>query len=223
MLSMLMPWAWCGGALRYSKGVVAPKLQPFEIRELADPDGGLLLELRANGLRLATARASADRLRELATTGGLSRDDVRQQLESSLSDLRLVPELDRQVFGYWFGPGDDIPGAPVGWPTGAVLPPVSGAITNPEVVCLDLVPVHNYWLVLSELSRYTYRHTAGLLNGEEWRFVPVKDMVGMWPMVLSVSFADSIATSEIEARYGFEASTRARLNAPAVQLRLRRS
>lgn len=102
-------------------------------------------------------------------------------------------------------------------------PPVSGAITNPEVVCLDLVPVHNYWLVLSELGRYTYRHTAGLLNGEEWRFVPVKEAVGMWPMVFSVSFANSIAIGEIEARYGFEASTRTRLDAPAVQLRLRRS
>lgn len=203
--------------------MVAPKLQPFEIRELADPDGGLILELRADGLRLATARASADRLHELATMRGLSRDDVRQLLESSLSDLRLVPELDRQVFGYWFGPGEDIPGAPVGWPTGAVLPPVSGAITNPEVVCLDLVPVHNYWLVLSELGRYTYRHTAGLLNGEEWRFVPVKEAVRMWPVVFSVDFASSIATGEIEARYGFEASTRARLDAPAVQLRLRRS
>ncbi|HEX3478780.1 MAG TPA: hypothetical protein VHT91_27350 [Kofleriaceae bacterium] len=202
--------------------MVAPKLQPFEIRELADPDGGLILELRASGLRLATARASADRLHELATTQGLSRDDVRRQLESSLSDLRLVPELKGQVFGYWFGPGEEIPGAPVGWPTGAILPPLRGAITDLEVVCLDLVPVHNYWLVLSELGRYTYRHTAGLLNGEEWRFAPVKEAVGMWPMVLSVGFADSIATAEIEARYGFEASTRTRLDAPAVQLRLRR-
>jgi hypothetical protein len=202
--------------------VVSPKLQPFEIRELADPDGGLILELRANGLRLATARANADRIHELAAMCGMSREDVRQRLESSLSNLWLVPELDRQVFGYWFGPGDDILGAPMGWPTGAVLPPENGAITDPEVVCLDLVPVHNYWLVLSELGRYTYRHTAGLLNGEEWRFVPVKEAVGMWPMIFSVSFVESIATGAIEARYGFEASTRARVDAPAVQLCLRR-
>src|SRR5512134_791152 len=89
---------------------------------------------------------------------------------------------------------------------------------------LTAAPPQLHWCYLvSELGRYTYRHTAGLLNGEEWRFVPVKEAVRMWPVVFSVDFASSIATGEIEARYGFEASTRARLDAPAVRLRLRRS
>lgn len=206
--------------------MVAPRLQPFEIREVSDPNGGLILELRANGLRLATARASVDMLHDMAATQGLSRDDVRALLESSLSGLQLAPELGRQVFGYWFGPGEEIPASAVGSPTGAVLPPTRDLIKDTpvgsEIVCLDLVPVHNYWLVLSELGRYTYRHTAGLLNDEAWRFVPVKEAVGMWPVVFEAKLADPIAVPDIEARYGFEASTRARLDAPAVQLRLSR-
>ena len=202
--------------------MVSPKLPPFEIREVRDPEGGLILELRANGLRVATARATADMLHDMASTRGLSRDEVRELLEASLSNLRLAPELDRQVFGYWYGPGEEIPSAPVGSPTGAVLLVLDESIKDAEVVCLDLVPVHNYWLVLSELGRYTYRHTSGLLQGEEWRFVPVKEASGAWPTVFSVTFAESIAAGAIETRYGFEASTRARLDAPAVQLRLHR-
>jgi hypothetical protein len=31
-----------------------------EIREVPDPEGGLIVEVRANGLRLAAARASLD-------------------------------------------------------------------------------------------------------------------------------------------------------------------
>lgn len=206
--------------------MVAPKFQPFEICEVSDPTGGLILELRANGLRLATARASADMIHDMGATRGLSRDDVRARLETSLSSLQLAPELGRQVFGYWFGPGEEIPSTPVGWPTGAVLPPPNALIQDTpagsDIVCLDLVPVHNYWLVLSELGRHAYRHTAGLFNDEAWRFVPAKGAVGLWPVVFDAKLADPIAVPDIEALYGFEASTRARLDAPAVQLRLSR-
>jgi hypothetical protein len=196
--------------------MVSHKPLPFEIREVPDPEGGLIFELRANGLRLATARATA----EIIASMGVGRDDVRRLLESSLSDLPLKPELERQVFGYWFGPGEDIPPAPVGSPTGAVLPRQAATIKDAELISLDLVPVHNYWLVLSELGRYTYRHTSGLLVGEEWRFVPVADAVGSWPVVFVTTFAESIAPTELEKHYGFEASTRARIDAPAVQLHL---
>jgi hypothetical protein len=199
--------------------VVAPKLQPFEIRELPDSGGGVILQLWANGLRIATARANADAIRDM----GIGRDKVLALLSDRLSNLQLRPELDGQVFGYWFGPDDSIPDAPVGSPTGAVLPRPAASIGALELTCLDLVPVHNWWLVLSELGRYTYRHTAGLLNGEDgWRFVPVKNAAaGAWPLVYSVEFAESMPADTIEAAYGFEASTRARLDAPAVQLRLR--
>jgi hypothetical protein len=103
-----------------------------------------------------------------------------------------------------------------------VLPCINETIGASELICLDLVPVHNYWVVLSELGRYTYRHTAGLLNGEDWRFVPVKEAAGRWPVVFGVAYANSIRHVEIKTRYSFEASTRARLDAPAVQLRLKR-
>jgi hypothetical protein len=196
--------------------------QPFEIREVPDPDGGLVLQLvTAGGLRLATARASADVIDQM----GADRDEVRSRLEDQLSSLPVQPELVRQVFGYWFGPAESIPDAPVGPPTGAVLPRSDTAIGADELLCLDLVPVHNYWIVLSELGRYTYRHTSGLVDGETgWRFVPVKEAAAdTGPIVYSAEFADSVQPRDIEASYGFEASTRARLDAPAVQLRLRRS
>jgi hypothetical protein len=74
------------------------------------------------------------------------------------------PVRDRQVYGYWFGPSDgDIPSAPMGRLPGAVLPEIGKDLHAPELICLDLVPVDNYWLVLSEVGRYTYRHTTGLL------------------------------------------------------------
>lgn len=198
--------------------MVAHQLPPFEIRDVPDPHGGLILELRANGLRFATARATAD----MITSMGIGREAVRAELERSLNDLRLAPELDRQVFGYWFGPGDEIPTSPIGSPTGAVLPRMNTTIGSSDLLCLDLVPVQNYWLVLSELGRYTYQHTSGMLNGEEWRFVPVKEAAGRWPVVFRVTFADAIHPDHVQDHYGFEASTRVRLGAPVVQLHLLR-
>jgi hypothetical protein len=61
------------------------------------------------------------------------------------------------------------------------------------------------------------------MNGEDgWRFVPVKDATACaWPLVYSVEFADPVPPDAIEAAYGFEASTRARPDVSAVQLRLR--
>jgi hypothetical protein len=200
--------------------MIPQKVAPFEIREVPDPEGGLILELRANGLRLATARAPADTIEAM----GKARDDVRRYLEDALSNLPLKPELERQIFGYWFGPDEDIPSEPSGYPTGAVLLPESSATLDrvDDVSCLDLVPVQNYWLVLSELGRHTYRHTSGLMAGEVWKFVPVRDAAGSWPVAFEVTLAESLSPSEVGSRYGFEASTRVRADALAVQLRLRR-
>ena len=199
--------------------MVAPT-QRLEIHEVVDPGGGLILELRANGVRVATARATADMIHDLGVAQGMSRSEIRAGLERSLSDLRLAPELDRQLFGYWFGPGEDIPRAPIGWPTGAVLPRSGQGVELDDFICLDLVPVNNYWLVLSERGRYTYRHTAGLLNGEAWRFVPVKEPAGSWPVVFDANFAPPLGPHAIESHFGFEAASRSRPDAPAVQLRL---
>jgi hypothetical protein len=53
---------------------------------MADPDGGLVLELRAEGQRIATARARADVLADMLAMLGLGRDAVRTVLEESLVD-----------------------------------------------------------------------------------------------------------------------------------------
>jgi hypothetical protein len=132
----------------------------------------------------------------------------------------LKPERDRQVFGYWFGPKEEIPSAPTGRPTGAVLPEIGKDLRAPELICLDLVPIDNYWVVLSELGRYTYRHTAELVYGEEMRFVPVPDAVGAWPIIFGVQYADSIEREALAAKYGLDAWENARPDARAVQLRL---
>lgn len=65
---------------------------PFEIREVAEPDGGLCLELHVEGERLATARARAAPLADMEGMLGLSRADVRIALESALVD-RFEHEL----------------------------------------------------------------------------------------------------------------------------------
>ena len=75
--------------------------------------------------------------------------------------------------------------------------------------------------MLSELGRYTYQHTTGLLHDEEWIFVPVREALGAWPVRFAATYADSLAPSAL-VRYGAEVPARARPDALAVQLRLRR-
>jgi len=58
----------------------------YEIREIADPEGGLNLELHAEGERVAAARARADVLTDMERQVGVSREDVRGILESALVD-----------------------------------------------------------------------------------------------------------------------------------------
>jgi hypothetical protein len=56
----------------------------YEIREIPDPQGGLVLELRVEGERLATARASADVLAQMAADFGTARDGMHTFLEETL-------------------------------------------------------------------------------------------------------------------------------------------
>jgi hypothetical protein len=137
------------------------------------------------------------------------------------SPLKVDPELRDQVFGYWFGPGEDIPSRPIGPPTGAVLPGPGSSFHDPELLCLDLIPIDNYWIVMSELGRYSYDHTSGLLYDEEWKFVPVPGVAGPWPVSFIATYAEPLEPSGF-ARYGAEVPARARHDARAVQLRLRR-
>jgi len=60
-----------------------------------------------------------------------------------------------------------------------------------------------------------------MLYGEEWVFVPVREVLGEWPVRFLATYAESLAPSAL-ARYGAEAPARARHDAPVVQLRLRR-
>jgi hypothetical protein len=135
--------------------------------------------------------------------------------------MPILPEVTGQVAGYWFGPGESVPAHPVGRPTGAVLPERRSTFSEAVITCLDLVPVQNYWLVLSELGRYTYRHTSGLLLDEKWIFVPVPEAAGKWPRKYDVSYGPALPPVQIAAAYGIEAAQRARPDANAVQLRLR--
>jgi hypothetical protein len=56
----------------------------YEIGEVPDPEGGLVLELRVEGERLATARASADVLAQMTADFGTARDGMRTFLEETL-------------------------------------------------------------------------------------------------------------------------------------------
>jgi hypothetical protein len=59
----------------------------YEIRDIDDPDGGLILELHAEGQRIATARARTDVLADMGTLLGMSRSEVRDELEAALVRL----------------------------------------------------------------------------------------------------------------------------------------
>ena len=54
---------------------------PFEIRNVAEPDGGLCLELLVEGERIATARSRGAALADMEGMLGLRRADVRVALE----------------------------------------------------------------------------------------------------------------------------------------------
>jgi hypothetical protein len=58
----------------------------YEIRDVPDPHGALVLELHAEGRRLAGARAGAEVLADMERQLGTTRDEVRASLESALVD-----------------------------------------------------------------------------------------------------------------------------------------
>jgi len=60
--------------------------QEYEIRDVADPQGGLILELLAEGQRVAAARAQADVLADMERQLGVGRAEVRAILASALVD-----------------------------------------------------------------------------------------------------------------------------------------
>jgi hypothetical protein len=65
---------------------------PFEIREVAEPDGGLCMQLHAEGEHIVTARARGAALAEMAGMPGWKRADVRIALQATLVE-RFEAEL----------------------------------------------------------------------------------------------------------------------------------
>ena len=63
---------------------MASQALSYEIREVPDADGGLVLELLAEGLRLGRASASADILADMGVMLGLDRTAVAAELRSAL-------------------------------------------------------------------------------------------------------------------------------------------
>jgi len=67
---------------------------PYEIREAPDPEGGVRLDLRVEGKRIATASAAYDVLEAMSHQLGLTREAVADDLRTSLLDL-LKNQLDK--------------------------------------------------------------------------------------------------------------------------------
>jgi hypothetical protein len=125
------------------------------------------------------------------------------------------------IEGVWIGPHDDL--RLHAQPDGAVLPRLTSTDDIRELRCLDLVQVPTVgaptdwaWGVLSTAATTTYRHTIGLDRGERWRFRATDT-----DDVYDVSYDKPLAPERIEKLYGPDAAARARIDRPAVQLRLR--
>ena len=133
--------------------------------------------------------------------------------------------LARMIEGAWVAPNETPRRS--NRASGAVLPRIT---SNPnedrELLCLDLVQLPTVqpagdlvWAVLSTAATTAYAHTIGLNNRERWRFVT-------WQFgderTYAVEYADPLPHDRISRAYGKAASSRARADQPAVQLRLTR-
>jgi DNA-binding transcriptional ArsR family regulator len=136
---------------------------------------------------------------------------------------RSIPEM---IEGVWVHGSNDIP-ARSPQVSNAVLPRLSAdPVHDHELRCLDLVQVPTVephgdwmWMVLSTLATGTYAHSEGLRDREPWRFVT-------WAFgdrrEYAVELDEPVPYDRIASLFGSTAAARARANAPAVQLRLRR-
>jgi len=95
------------------------------------------------------------------------------------------------------------------------------------MTCLDLVQVPTIsppngwaWAVLSVAATNVHSHTIGLDRSEPWQFVIWN---GNRSTTYDVEYDSPIQPDEIASTYGTEASSRARADRPAVQLKLRRA
>lgn len=143
--------------------------------------------------------------KELAQLGGAVIVDAGHQLTPQIA--AATEDLAGQVLGDWLGPGEQVEHRH-GWPTGAILQSAD--------LALDLVYIERAWFPMSEAALYTYRHTAGLLAGEPWRFVARTHP----RTIFRVNLGPAISRELVVNRYGAEAGSRCRDDRLTVQLRL---
>jgi hypothetical protein len=131
--------------------------------------------------------------------------------------------IEGQLSGYWLDRDQPTPPRPTYEYTGAVLPR-RDEDRLVDFLCLDLVLVEVgptfVWLPLSDVGRYTYAHSLGLIYGEPWRLV-IYDRGGVIEEY-DATYGESLPPERIAYHYGNDAAMRARQDYPAVQLRLRR-
>lgn len=142
---------------------------------------------------------------ELAKLGGVAVTDLHHQLSPDM--IARSEELEGQTSGDWFGPGEQVTPR-TGWPTGALL--------RSKDLALDLVYIEQAWFPLSEAAIDTYVHTAGLAEGQTWRFVTRSQP----PTVYRVSLGPALTRQEVAATYGDDAAARARSDYRTIQLRV---
>jgi hypothetical protein len=141
---------------------------------------------------------------------------------TSISDgiSAAARQLQGAVEGYWFGPEEALPAVAPGYrPTGALLPEVGTSLEGGS--CLDLVRFDDEWFPLSEAGAWTYAHSAELIRGRGYRFIPVGDPWGK--NVYAVEAEDWLDDiDQIMSRFGAEVAARARTDYPALLVRARR-
>jgi hypothetical protein len=76
----------------------------YEILEIPDPEGGIVLELRVEGATVSTARAAGDVLAQMSVELGSDRDGVREFLKET-----LVREFKQQLAKVELAPPKAIP------------------------------------------------------------------------------------------------------------------
>ncbi|MCC7110702.1 MAG: hypothetical protein IT382_15520 [Deltaproteobacteria bacterium] len=145
-----------------------------------------------------------------------------RELTEMASKLGYSATLPRQLSGFWSAPDDDaLANEPTYLPTGALLPEISTSDVNTgsEFLALDLVMVRHEWRPLSEAAIPTYSHARGMQLGERWRLTAFSSGARS---SFSAIFDSTLAPADIAARFGREASARARPTRKAVVLRVRR-
>jgi hypothetical protein len=137
--------------------------------------------------------------------------------------LALREVIEGQLFGYWLDQDRPTPPRPTYEYTGAVLPRLAEKDLI-DFVCLDLVLVDAgptfVWLPLSDVGRYAYSRSLGLIYDEPWSLAIYDhgDIVQEY----DDAYAESLPQEQIAYYYGNAAAMKARQDYPAVQLRLRR-